>query len=139
MKNIALTSIIILAFTFWGITPKALAQNHPKSSADSLSIKPGDSTEYEITIIDPGFDSWLITNAKPRWYYSNEYYHNKNIFLVSKWNNRVRETMHREPFENLIDYSPNIDYGLEVNYQLYWYFRYIENEYNIDLGIPGAD
>lgn len=139
MKNIALVSIIILARTFWGITPTVSAQQHPKPAADSLSIKPIDSTEYEITIIEPGFDSWLITNARPRWYYSNEYYRNKNTFLVSKWNNRVRETMRQEPYEYLIEYSPGIDYGLEVNYQLYWYFRYIEKEYGIDLGIPAAD
>jgi hypothetical protein len=139
MKNIALASIIILTLTFWGVNPKVAAQQYPKSAADSLSIKSIDSTEYEITIIEPGFDSWLIGHAKPRWYYSNEYYRNKNNFLVSEWNSRVRETMRQQPYEYLIEYSPGIDYGLEVNYQLYWYFRYIENKYNIDLGIRAAD
>ncbi|HZK09349.1 MAG TPA: DUF6146 family protein [Bacteroidales bacterium] len=139
MKKIALSLLIVISLTLWMATPEASAQHHPKSAADSLMITSVDSTEYEIAIIATGFDSWLIGHAKPRWYYSNEYYRTKNNYLVSKWNRRVRETMHQEPYEYLIDYLPGIDYGLEVNYQLYWYFRYIENEYGIDLGIPATD
>lgn len=139
MKKIALTLLIAVSLTSWVAAPKSLAQDNPKHSADTLNITTTDSTEYEITIVEPGFDSWLIGHAKPLWYFSNDYYRNKNNFLVAKWNNRVLETMYQEPYDYLIDYLPNIDYGLEVNYQLYWYFRYIENKYNVDLGIPATD
>ncbi len=99
----------------------------------TLTIQQGDTTEYEILIIETGFESWIATNAKPRWYYTNDYYHNKNQFYVIDWNNRVLSSMHTSPFEYRIDYDPNIDYGLEVNYQLYWYFKFIENKYGIRL------
>jgi hypothetical protein len=139
MKNILFLPFLLLMFALSTAPVRVTAQDKAQAKSDSVTIVQADSTEYEITIFDPGFESWLPGHAKPRWYYSNEYYRTKNIFLVSKWNNRVRQTMHSEPYEYAIDYLSTIDYGLEVNWQLYWYFRYIENKYGIDLGISATD
>jgi len=103
------------------------------TKADSLHISATDSIEYEIIIFDSGFQSWLITNAKPMSYHTNEYYQNKNLMLVAEWNNRVRTNRYRPPYEYEIEYSPLVDYGLEVNYQLYWYFRYMEQKFGFSL------
>lgn len=32
-----------------------------------------------------------------------------------------------------IDYRPGVDYGIDVNHKLYWYFSYIKSEYRIYL------
>jgi len=87
-----------------------------------------DSLEYEITIIDIGFNSYLAT-AKPMSYYSIDYLEHKNALYVTLWNDRYRSSFRPNIYENEIDYKPNIHYGLEVNYKLYNYFKFVEKKY----------
>ena len=136
------TLIITIIFGVAAISSFASSSKSPNRlllQSDTLTIQQGDTTEYEILIVESGFESWMVTNAKPRWYYTNDYYRNKNQFYIIDWNNRVLSSMHALPFENRINYDPNIDYGLEVNYQLYWYFKFIENKYGIHLRGSGKD
>ncbi|MCG2461992.1 DUF6146 family protein [Flavobacteriaceae bacterium F89] len=95
-----------------------------------------DSTEYEIIIIDPGFDLWLRSIAKPEWYYTQSYMENRNRIYVAEWNYRVTQPQRYDSnlYEMQINYNPNIDYGLEVNYKLYYYFIYFQRKYNQRLG-----
>lgn len=88
-----------------------------------------DTLQYEITIIDNGFLTYLISIAKPMSYYSVEFLETKNQFYVSEWNNRFRNGYKPSLYENLIDYDNNIHYGLEVNYKLYNYFKFVESQY----------
>lgn len=106
----------------------------PKSAVDFRKISDtvriaNDSIEYEIIIIEPGFDSWLAT-AKPRNYFSLVYLENKNRLWVSEWNRRVLDRRYpAHLYEMRIDYEPHIHYGLEVNYLLYQYFTYFQQRY----------
>lgn len=90
-----------------------------------------DSTEYELIIIDPGFQSWFDAHYKPKWYYSNDYLANWNHQYVVYWNQKVRDPLSHSapnnPFIMEIDYRHGIDYGLDLNYKLYHYFKYIES------------
>ncbi len=90
-----------------------------------------DSLEYEIIIIDPGFESYLQTIAKPDNFYSQSYYEIKNKFYVTEWNIRAQNPLRYNSsiYENNIDYDFNIDYGLDVNYKLYNYFKFVEYKY----------
>jgi hypothetical protein len=36
-------------------------------------------------------------------------------------------------YDNYIDYKPNTDYGIDINYRLYYYFRYFEEKNHIKL------
>jgi len=101
---------------------------------DSVAIAHGDSTEYELIIFDTGFNGWFISNRKPVWYHEKEYYHTKNTFYTSYWNLRVLEYMHRPPYDFEIEYDSKVDYGIDVEWQLFWYYKYLENKYNIRLG-----
>jgi hypothetical protein len=90
-----------------------------------------DSTEYELIIIDAGFKSWFDKNYKPEWYYSKDYLVNWNTHYVVAWNAKLRDPLGHtnaadNPFLFEIDYRPAIDYGFELNYKLYHYFKYIE-------------
>ena len=87
--------------------------------------------EYEIIIIDIGFESYLQTIAKPANYYSQSYYETKNNFYVTEWNIRAQNPLRYNSgiYENVIDYDFNIDYGLDVNYKLYNYFKFVEYKY----------
>lgn len=97
-----------------------------------------DSTEYELIILDPGFDTWMITHAKPLWYHSQTYLENWNIQYVSAWNARVTST--GAFYANYIDYQNHIDYGLELNYTLFYYFQFVERKLRIPIlhGRPGS-
>lgn len=103
-------------------------------SNDTVSIANKD-LEYEIIIIEPGFNFWLASTAKPEGYYSQSYLENKNIFYVTEWNNRVNQPQRFDPnlYEMQIDYQQGIDYGYEVNYKLYNYFVYFQLKYKQQL------
>ena len=101
---------------------------------DTLRIA-NDELEYEIIIIEPGFQSWLISTARPEGYYSQNYLETKNMIYVTEWNNRVLQHQRYNPnlYEMQIDYQPGIDYGYEVNYKLYNYFIYFQLKYKQQL------
>lgn len=102
---------------------------------DTVKIA-SDSTEYEIIIIEPGFNFWLQSLAKPRGYYSQSFLENRNQIYVTNYNQRVLQPQRYNPnlYELQINYDPNIDYGYEVNYKLYNYFIYFQRKYNQRLG-----
>jgi hypothetical protein len=90
-----------------------------------------DSLEYEIIIIDPGFNSWLYSRAQPRGYYGEQYLKNKNRFWVTEWNIRANNPIrYGDLYQMRIDYDPAINYGYEVNYLLYNYLVYFQNVNN---------
>lgn len=106
-----------------------------KTEGDTISIA-NEETEYEILIIEPGFDFWLQSIAKPEGYYSQSYLENRNQIYVTEWNIRVGQPFSYDPnlYELRIDYDPHIDYGYEVNYKLFNYFIYFQRKYNQRLG-----
>ncbi|MBD0776218.1 hypothetical protein HPE56_00295 [Maribacter sp. ANRC-HE7] len=106
-----------------------------QKEGDTIKIA-SDAVGYEIIIIEPGYDFWLKSIAKPEGYYSQSYLENRNNIYVQEWNQRVLQPQRFDPnlYEMQIDYSPNIDYGYDVNYKLYNYFIYFQRKYNQRLG-----
>ena len=106
-----------------------------QQESDTVTIA-SDSTEYQIIIIDPGFNTWLASIARPEGYYSQSYLENRNQILVVNWNQRAMQPLRYgiDLYQIQIDYSPQIDYGYEVNYKLYNYFIYFQRKYNQRLG-----
>lgn len=97
---------------------------------DTVTIS-NDALEYEIIIIEPGFNFWLASTAKAEGYYSQQYLESRNLIYVNEWNSRVIQPQSYNPslYEMQIDYRPNIDYGYDVNYKLYNYFIYFQLNY----------
>ncbi len=95
-----------------------------------------ESTNYEIIIIEPGFQTWLQSVARPEGYYSQSFLENRNRIFVTTWNQRVLEPTRFDPmlYEMQINYEPFVDYGYEVNYKLYYYFIFFQRKYNQRLG-----
>lgn len=106
-----------------------------QTEKDTVTIA-NESSNYEIIIIEPGFQTWLQSVARPEGYYSQSFLENRNQIMVTTWNQRVLEPMQYDPllYEMQINYDPNIDYGYEVNYKLYNYFIYFQRKYNQRLG-----
>lgn len=101
---------------------------------DTVKISNKD-LEYEVTIIDPGFSTWLYSRAFPRGYHSESYLESKNRVYVAEWNNRVLQPMRYDSslYEMQINYDSTIHYGYEVNYLIYNYMIYFQNTYKQKL------
>lgn len=106
-----------------------------KTVGDTITIS-SDKTEYDIIIIEPGFNFWLQSTAKQEGYYSQFYMENRNQIYVAEWNRRVMQPQIYDPnlYEMRVDYESFTDYGYEVNYKLYNYFIYFQRKYNQRLG-----
>jgi len=117
-----------------GITDKE-KQVFSTKVADTVEISDPESN-YEIIIIEPGFNVWLLTVARPEGYYSQTFLENRNRIFVIEWNNRVVNNLQYNPqlYQLQINYDPMVDYGYEVNYKLYNYFIYFQRKYNQRLG-----
>lgn len=135
MKNLALVAIILLVAFSCGTTQKTVeVDKSPAQVGDTIKIA-SEESEYDIIIIEPGFNVWLNTTARPEGFYNQIYLENKNILYVKAWNSRVLQPQRYNPnlYEMQINYQQNIDYGYEVNYKLYNYFIYFQNKYNQNL------
>jgi hypothetical protein len=126
-KTVFLISILLLTIQLNSFAQKKRERNIVK--ADTIAV---DSIQYELIVYDPGFDTWLATRPS-REFYSKEYYELKNRFYVSEWNYRYTTSQNTDLFGWYIDYDNNIDYGLDLNYKLYYYFRYFEESNRIKL------
>lgn len=116
----------------------ACASSNKKTITNSKEIPvviKNDSLEYEIIIIDAGFNTYLNTVAKPVGYYSQNYLENKNRFYVTNWNYRASNPTQFNPniYENIIDYDSNVNYGYDVNYKLFNYFEFAQQKYRMRL------
>ncbi len=111
------------------------------ASANVVQLQGADDEEYELTIIDPGFQRWFASYGRPITHYSPNYYADWNKSYVQQWNMLADRPLSGGvdyPFENRIDYRSDVDYGVQLNHELYWYFRYIESmygqQYNFGFG-----
>lgn len=105
-----------------------------KKDKQEINIAIADSVEYELIVFDARFDSYLLAQPYPQWYYSDEYYRRWNQRYTIEWNLRHSNPLQYGDFyETHIPYDINIDYGIEFNFRLYHYFQFIEKEYNIVL------
>ena len=132
-------SILILSVIIWSC--KTPQETMPKSTTGE-SVKTNDTVrianddiEYEIIIIEPGFNAWLVSTARPEGYYSQSFLEARNLQYVIAYNQRVMQPQAYNPnlYEMRIDYQQGIDYGYEVNYKLYNYFIYFQLKYNQQL------
>jgi hypothetical protein len=96
-----------------------------------------DTTQYELIIFDPTFDTWYLTNFSPAKDHTNEYYQSWNNQYVSDWNYHYMAGYMPTVFENYIDYDYSLDYGINLNRELYYYFRYVETYLKVPILLVG--
>jgi hypothetical protein len=131
MKNYIYIAGIILAVIISCSSSKSVVSKSDQTIStqnDTVRIA-NDELEYEVIIIDPGFNTWLVSRAFPRGYHSQSFMENKNRFWISEWNTRVLQPLRYDPnlYGMNIDYNSNTDYGYEVNYLIYNYLVYFQN------------
>lgn len=130
------TLIFLVSLLFCIISCSSLKNNEQTSntttnqaSSDTIRIA-NDSLEYEVLIIEPGFNAWLLTQ-QPRNFYTTNYLESRNRLNVIEYNQRVLrpQQFDRTLYEQQINYSSSINYGHEVNYVLFHYFLFFEERY----------
>ena len=128
MKNLFFLILIMLMLASCATQRKTAQVRISNDAAESE-----DSLEYELIIIDPGFETWFISTARPVWFYSQSYLETWNRQYVSAWNQQYTGGRNSRVFETFIDYQPTIDYGLDLNYRLFYYFQYVEKKLKIPI------
>ena len=127
MKKLLLFGIIL--FSAWSCTQQ---KGLTKSQRPQPSITE-DNTEYNILIIDPGFDRWYMMRYSSSMDRSNEFYKSMNNIGAQNWNDFYNRGKYPKVIGSYLSYNPSIDYGLDVNRRLYWYFKYIEENFRIRI------
>ena len=130
MKNLLLLLLFIGALISCSSSKNRISKNSIESvskKSDTIRIA-NDSLEYEVIIIDGGFNTWLNSQAKPRGFYSESYLETRNRVYVQEWNNRALQPQrfNTNLYEMQINYNYNIHYGYEVNYLIYNYMVYFQ-------------
>lgn len=107
-----------------------------KATKEEPVVIANDSLEYEIIIMDVGFNNYLNTIARPVGFYNQSFLEMKNRNYVQVWNYRARNTPRFDAsiYGNVIDYDFNTNYGYEVNYKLFNYFEFAQRKYKMRLG-----
>jgi len=132
MKNIIFLIFVLLVI--WSCSPshKAMSSDRQLTIKSDSAIE-SDSVEYEIIIIDTKFENWYLIHFSQAKDYSNEYYRSKNQVAAGTWNEYYTRGRYHNVIENHIYYDNSVDYGIEVNRRLYWYFKYTEETFKIRL------
>jgi hypothetical protein len=131
MKNHIYIAGVILAVIISCTSSKSIVSKSDQVIAtqnDTIRIA-NEELEYEVIIIDSGFNTWLVSRAFPRRYHSQSFMENKNRLWIIEWNTRVLESFRYDPnlYGMTINYNSSIDYGYEVNYLIYNYLVYFQN------------
>jgi hypothetical protein len=96
-----------------------------------------DSLEYDLETFDGRFEAWYELHNIPAKYRSQAYYEGWNRQYVSAWNYNAVNGRNKSFFEPIIGYEYNVDYGFELNHELFHYFQYVENVLKIQI-MPGG-
>ncbi|MUU77227.1 DUF6146 family protein [Winogradskyella endarachnes] len=124
--------ILIASCKSYNTDPVVDNSNTDSLVANDTVVINSDENDYEIIIIEPGFNAWLVSTARPEGYYSQDWLESRNAILVQSWNQRNLQPGQYDPnlYELRIDYDTTTDYGYEVNYKLYNYFVYFQIKHN---------
>ena len=137
MKNILIIVFICLVAYSCCSSKRTLDSNSDTvlNIENDTVIISDDKLEYDIIIIEHGFNTWFETRAKPEEFYSLSFLESKNIRYVVEWNSRVLQPLKYSSnlYEMQINYTQGIDYGFDLNYKLYNYFTFFQNRYNQNL------
>jgi hypothetical protein len=131
-KRFFLVYILLLWASCYTVPVKAQVLQDSAESSIKMDTVTADSVDYELIVLDPAYESFLVTQP-PAAHYSKQYYKSWNRQYVSEWNYRYRAGPADGLYENSIDYGPAIDYDIELEYRLYYFFRFFETKHNVRL------
>lgn len=134
------TKYYLLLLTLLVFSLSAAAQRGKEKEKEKVKVVAdsiiADTTEYDLVVLDPGFDAWYMTQQHNA--HSDEYYRIKNRIYSDEWNRRFMSPLtYGDIYGSYIDYRPEINYGFDFNCRLYFYFKYFEEVNGVSL-MPGG-
>lgn len=128
-------------FVFIG-SPASIAGDHEAEpdtiNLDESVVAENDTTEYELIIFDPQFSYWYRSTSQPVSYYSQSYLERWNKILTDQWNNLIHSSRRWDCApEVYLDYDPGIDYGMQFNHELFYFFKYMHQRCRLFRNTPG--
>lgn len=124
--------IFWIGFTLF-IIACATQKNTMKVKSVAVENISEDSLEYDLETFDARFESWYKLHNNPALYRSQSYYESWNKQYVTAWNMNSRDIRKSWFFEPIIGYEPSVDYGFEINHELFYYFQYVEKVLKIGI------
>lgn len=122
--------IVLVCIMIAGVTDAYCQKQESVKKIDGVE---SDSTTYDVLISDLGFDTWLLTHRTQATERSVSFYKYEATNAVLKWNSYFNSSRYVSVIDNYIYFNTNEDYGEEVYGKLYWYFRYVDELYGLDL------
>jgi len=138
--KIKLLHILVIFIMIAGGKSSVLAQSKVKSSTSEDREKNDivhitDHKSFAVTFKGDQFYSWL-TKQTPKNKYLQSSLEIENLQYSNEWNRRVdNPKFNSNLYAEQIDYQikPRKHYGIDVNYELYMYFKYFEERHEILL------
>lgn len=105
-----------------------------RTSVLFITTKERTDSDYQATVMDAGFDTFLGSQPSKE-FYSETVLKGKNSNSVSLWNTRCKNASVYDSsiYASIIDYEPRNNYGLDVEYTLYMFFRFMEMKHGIKI------
>lgn len=128
-----LSKIVIISFLSLLIVGCAPARLHQPPSSKIVKPEIESDEEHKMIVLDPGFETWFVSRWSPAQDRSYQYYKSWNDQYVVAWNFKATQARYAWFFENVIQYDPHTDYGMEVARKLFYYFRWVESELNVPI------
>jgi hypothetical protein len=128
MKQIIFCLVLIVFFAACS-SQKGIVKVAPVSDEEMTE----DSLEYNLETFDNKFETWYLLHNSPAMYRSQSYYESWNRQYVSAWNIKAMSPGRNGFFEPVVGYEPSVDYGFELNHELFYYFQYVENVLRIKI------
>ena len=137
MKRFILSSAIVAIMVSCSTQNTAIPEG---AKAEMKAQKNTADDKWEVIVMDPQYDTYINSVAKPMTMYTDESLRARNITLVADWNSRYYSGRNPGFYEVPIDYDPNENYGKEFNYRMYQFFAYLNWKYGVRFqGLSGAD
>lgn len=127
-------SLFLIAISLQTCTPLL---NSANGQPININIEKNESGKYNLQVSGAQFENFILTEARPKLRYTEQYLKSKNTFLVQEWNTFYHSRSYPTVIESLIDYNPSEKYGLEFEYKLYQVFAMVNSQYGIPFNNLG--
>jgi len=126
-------ALLVLIFVFCIIMSCSTSNRMYTVKDKNLIDIQQDKEEYELLVLDPGFETWFASTWSPAKDRNPKYYRMWNQRYVNAWNYRAMRPHNYDLFNNTIQYDSTVDYGIAVDRKLYYYFRWVDTRLNIPI------
>ena len=135
-----LAALIIVALIFLSL--QSFAEDPPQRrdtlNLEEVAKQDNDTLEYELVIFDPAFQGWFRRVRRPKSFYDESYLKRWNEELSHQWNNPGHIPVRRDCMpQTYLDYDKDADYGMELEYRLFYFFRYMHENCGLFSVTPG--